>query len=90
MENRAGYSVFIPALDISITRKCAALHSPYFVELMAIARATSWISSRSSPDNKYVIFCDCLSAIKALDNPLYSFDHPIINEIMWAYDMAPS
>ena len=87
MENRARYSLFIPALDIGIAMKCEGVHSPYLIELMAIARATSWILSRSSSVNKYVIFCDCLSAIVALGNPLYSFDHPIINEIMSASDL---
>ena len=87
MENGAGYSVFIPCLGIGIARKCEAVHSPYFVELMAIARATSWILARTSSDKKYVIFCDCLSAIEALGNPLYSFEHPIINEIMSASDL---
>ena len=87
MENGAGYSVFIPCLGIGIATKSEAVHSPYFVELMAIARATSWILTRTSSDKKYVIFCDCLSAIEALGNPLYSFEHPIINEIMSASDL---
>ena len=79
----AAYSMYVPALSLSIAEKCDVVHSPYAIELLAVKRALLWISSRNHPSNNiYVILCDCLSAIQAIGSPFYQFDHPTINQIL--------
>ena len=79
-DTRAAYSIFVPSVSVCMVTKCNARHSPYFIELLAVARALFWILTNSSLSSKFIILCDCLSAIESLGRYKPS-DHPIIDEI---------
>ena len=60
-----GWAVHIPSRHISISQCCQNHLSSYFVEILAIRAALSWILENGNSSAKYVILTDFMSAIKS-------------------------
>ena len=62
----AGVGVFIPSVQISISRKCSHHLSSFTLELLAILHGLEWVLKNGS-SRKYVLLSDCASALQSLN-----------------------
>ena len=78
----AGFSFYVPDLDVREAIICSRDSSPFSVELMAIREAAYWICENFTYASKFVILSDCLDAVKSIKNVQSQFNTKMAKEIL--------